>query len=122
VTPPSTHPLPATGHLRGAPASGGKTGAHIVTVNLSGCETFAAALALRSTADRPGAAAGTNRGTGTHRPEEPAAYQYWVVAPELRRTVPVGSGRSKTDWTATRPGPSSTSHVVLACHLDEVYQ
>lgn len=41
-------------------------------------------------------------------------YQYWVVAPELRRTGPAPSGRSKTDWTAIRPGPSRVSQVDLA--------
>jgi hypothetical protein len=48
------------------------------------------------------------------------AYQFRVDEPESRCTVPVISGRSNTDWTATRPGPCSSSHTVLACQRAEL--
>jgi hypothetical protein len=51
-----------------------------------------------------------------------AVYQCRVEEPESRRTVPVPSGHSNTDWTATRPGPCRSSHTVLACHLAELNQ
>ena len=50
------------------------------------------------------------------------AYQYCVVAAEQLTTCPTISGRSNTDWIATRPGPSSVSQAVLACHRAELNQ
>jgi len=49
-------------------------------------------------------------------------YQYCVVAPEVLTTAPTISGRSNTDWMATRPGPCSVSHTDLACHRAELNQ
>src|SRR5262249_61781153 len=50
------------------------------------------------------------------------AYQCRVEEPESRYTDPVASGRSNTDWTATRPGPCRSSHTVLACQRAELNQ
>jgi hypothetical protein len=51
-----------------------------------------------------------------------ARYQTWVVALEYLITCPTISGRSNTDWIATRPGPCRESHTDLACHRAELNQ
>jgi hypothetical protein len=57
-----------------------------------------------------------------YAPAKPPAYQYCVVALELPVTDPAISGRSNTDWTAIRPGPSSVSQIDLACQRAELNQ
>src|SRR5215468_9802773 len=55
-------------------------------------------------------------------PAEARAYHRCVVALEQFVTCPTVSGRSNTDWTATRPGPCRVSQMVLACHRAELNQ
>jgi hypothetical protein len=60
--------------------------------------------------------------TGAPSSVTSGGHQYCVVALELPVTEPAISGRSKTDWTAIRPGPSRVSQIDLACQRAELNQ